>query len=288
MAKPRGLAPSVRAHDHALLEGFLGLLGRQVAQRLHAVQHIVLADLGAREIGDRIEARRRLGNAGQHGGLGRRHFRQRLAQVGARGGREAVGAVAQVDLVHVERQDLVLAKLGLDLEGQQQLVELARVGLFRRQVEVARHLHGDGAAALALGALDHVGQDRARHAHPVHAAVAVETVVLGRQHGIAHDFGNFIEAQHVAVFFTIFADQDLVGRVDAQRHARPVIGHGVQVGQAGPGQRQRQAEQHGGADAGAGHGDAGLDQEGLPGEAPFAARASEECWGLLIAGDSRA
>ena len=47
-------------HDHALLEGFLGLLGRQVAQRLHAVQHIVLADLGAREIGDRIEARRRL------------------------------------------------------------------------------------------------------------------------------------------------------------------------------------------------------------------------------------
>ncbi|MNS57828.1 hypothetical protein D3C72_907270 [compost metagenome] len=266
-------AGAVGATDgQLLLQGLVGLLRRQVAQRLHAAQHIVLANFGPREIGDGVEARRRLGDAREHGGLGRGDFGQRLAEIRARGGREAVGAVAQVDLVHVELKDLVLGELGFDLERQQQFVELARIGLFRRQVEVARDLHGDRAAALRLGALDDVGQHRARHAHPVDAAVAVEAVVLGRQHRLTHDGGNLVKAQHVAVFFAVFADQNLVRRVDAQRHPWPVVGHGVQVGQAGPGQRQGEPERKRAARADAGCGDARFDQDAFPGKARFAAR----------------
>ncbi|CUJ46074.1 Uncharacterised protein [Achromobacter xylosoxidans] len=278
-------AGAVGAADHyVLLEGFFGLFRRQVAQRLHAAQHVVLADLGAREIGDGVEARRRLGNAGQHRGLGRRDFGQRLAQVGARGGGEAIGAVTQVDLVHVELEDLVLGELGFNLVGQQQFVELARIGLFGRQVEVARHLHGDRAAALGLGLLDEVHEHGTHHAHPVDAAMLVEAVVLGRQHRLAHHRRDLVEAQHVAVFFAVFADEDLVGGIDAQRHPRPVVGHGVQVGQAGPGDRQRQADQQRPADTEAGDGDAGLDQESFPGKARFAARGGggllggAHCW----------
>ncbi|MCY1201149.1 hypothetical protein D9M72_126020 [compost metagenome] len=274
-------ARAVRAADgQALFQGFVRLFGRQVAERLHAAQHVVLADLGAREVGDGVEARGGLGDARQHGGFGGGHFGQGLAEIGARGGREAVGAVAQVDLVHVELEDLVLGELGFDLEGQQQFVELARIGLFRRQVEVARHLHGDGAAALRLGSLDQVGQHRARHAHPVHAAVAVEAVVLGGQHRLAHHGRDLVETQDVAVFLAVFADQHLVRRIDAQRHPGAVVRHGVQVRQAGPCQGQRQPEQDGAAHAGAGGGDARLDEKSFPGETRFAARGG----GRLLGG----
>ncbi|MNX74975.1 hypothetical protein D3C86_1064320 [compost metagenome] len=274
-------AGAVRAADgQAFLQRFVGLFGRQVAQRLHAAQHIVLADLGARVVGDGVEARRGLGHAGQHGGFGGGDFGQGLAEVRARGGRETIGAVAQVDLVHVELKDLVLGELGFDLERQQQFVELARIGLFRRQVEVARDLHGDRAAALRLGSLDQVGQHGARHAHPVDAAVAVEAVVLGRQHRLPHHGGNLVKAQHVAVLFAVFADQHLVRRVDAQRHARPVVGHGVQVGQAGPRQGQGKPDQDGPAHGGSGHGDARFDQKSFPGKTRFAARGG----GRLLGG----
>jgi hypothetical protein len=38
----------------------------------------------------------------------------------------------------------------LQLEGQQDFVDLAGVGLLGREVDIARHLHGDGGGALAL------------------------------------------------------------------------------------------------------------------------------------------
>src|SRR3546814_16313179 len=43
----------------------------QVAQALHAAQHIKLARFGALEVGNGIESRGRLGNARQHGGFRR-------------------------------------------------------------------------------------------------------------------------------------------------------------------------------------------------------------------------
>ncbi|CFT93929.1 Uncharacterised protein [Bordetella pertussis] len=260
-----GVAAGRRAFgrlDHdGLRHRFLVFGLGQVAQRIHAAQHIALAQFGARAVGNRVEARRRLGNAGQHGGLGRRDLRQRLAEIGARGGGEAVGAMAQVDLVHVQLEDLVLGELRFDLEGEQQFVELARIGLLGRQVEVARHLHGDGARALRLRHADQVGQAGADDAHPVDPAVLVETIVLGGQHRRLHDIGDFVEAQHVAALFAEFADQHPVGRIDAQRHARPIVGHGVQIGQVGPGQRQGHAGQQYAAQGQAAKEDAGLQEE---------------------------
>jgi len=188
--------------------------------------------------------------------------------------------MTQVDLVHVELEDLVLGELGFDLERQQQFIKLARIRLFRRQIEVARDLHGDRAAALGLGTLDDVGQHGACDAHPVDAAVAVETVVLGRQNGLPHYRGDFVETQHVAVLFAVFADEHLVRGVDAQGHAWPVIGHRVQVGQAGPRQCQCEAKHDGAAHGCASGGDARFDQERFPGEARFAARVGGGLLGI--------
>ena len=71
---------------------------------------------------------------------------QRLAEVHLGRRADAVGALPEKDLVHVQREDLLLGELGLH---QQRDVDLAHLALHvapRRQEHVARHLHGDRAA----------------------------------------------------------------------------------------------------------------------------------------------
>ena len=99
-------------------------------------------------IDDRVVARRRLRQAGQHRDLGQIQVAQIFSEIDLGGRREAVGALAEIDLVDVELEDLVLGQAVLDLEGEQRFVELARERLLRGQEEVARHLHGDGGGAL--------------------------------------------------------------------------------------------------------------------------------------------
>ena len=82
-------------------------------------------------------------------------------------------------------------------------------------------------------------QGCAANTHPVNPAVLVETVVLGCQNGRFHHIGDFVKTQHIAAFFTKFANQHLIRRVNAQRHSGAVVDHGAEIGQVGPGQSQR-------------------------------------------------
>src|SRR2546425_12275948 len=81
---------------------------------------------------------------------------ERFAEVDLRRGGKAVSALPQINLVHVELEDLVLGEAVLDLEGEEHFVELARGGFLRGEEKVARHLHRDGAGALAAAAADEV------------------------------------------------------------------------------------------------------------------------------------
>src|SRR5690606_10590844 len=56
--------------DDGLRLGLLVLGVGQVPQGVHAAQYVMLAQFGAGPVGDGVETRRRLGNAGQHRGLG--------------------------------------------------------------------------------------------------------------------------------------------------------------------------------------------------------------------------
>jgi hypothetical protein len=119
---------------------------------------------------------------------------QRLAEIDLRRGGEAVGALAEVDLVDVDLENLVLGEVVLDLEGEQRLVDLARQGLLAGQEEIARHLHGDGAGALALAATGEVGVGGAQHAERVDAGMLVEALVLGREDGLLHRRRHVLDA----------------------------------------------------------------------------------------------
>ena len=92
----------------------------------HVAQHEVLAILrvGHSRRAVRIEVRRRIRNAGEHGRLGDVEVLGRLGEIGLRRGLRAVGLVPIEDLVEVERQDVVLGKAALDLERQHGLAHL--------------------------------------------------------------------------------------------------------------------------------------------------------------------
>ncbi|MCY1495647.1 hypothetical protein D9M68_295520 [compost metagenome] len=118
-----------------------------LAQFVHASEDPVAALLAAFRVDQWIEARRRFGQAGDHRHLREAQVADRFAVIDLSGGFDAVGAVAQVDLVDVELEDLVLAQFALDLQGEQDFVDLAREAAFAGEEVVFRHLHGDRAAA---------------------------------------------------------------------------------------------------------------------------------------------
>ena len=199
-------------------------------------------DLGPPWVGDRVVCRWCLGQAGQHRRLGHRDVVQRLAEVDLAGGGKPVGALPQVDLVHVDLENLLLRQLVLDLQGQQDLVDLAGEGLLGRQIEVARQLHRDGRCALALE-LAQAGQAGAQHALVVDTPVLVEVRVLDRQHGVFHHLGDLADRGELATLLAEFAQQHPVGRQHAQRQLGPVVAQAGDVGQVGVGHRQRQDHQ---------------------------------------------
>ena len=122
----------------------------------HAVE-----DVGdpAREVGlllvteGRVVERRRVDDRRQGGALRHGQLADVLVEVRLRRGLDAVGATAVVDRVEVVLEDLVLALLLVDLDGDDDLLELPGQRAVRREEVVLHVLLGDRrAAALDVGA----------------------------------------------------------------------------------------------------------------------------------------
>ena len=131
----------------------------------------------------RVVALGPLGQRGERRRLGDIQIPDRLAEVALRRGLDAVRAVAEVDLVEVELEDLVLGVLRLDRARDLRFLELANERLLARDAlgeDVARELHRDRREALARSCRClRSMSDRAGHALPVDAGVLVEALVLG-------------------------------------------------------------------------------------------------------------
>src|SRR5690606_3269717 len=93
-----------------------------VSEPVHAPQDPVATGPGALGVAGGIVGGRGLGEAGDHGQLRQGQLCQRPAIVGLGGSGDAVGAIAEKDLVAVQRQNGVLVDLVLDPQGQQDLV----------------------------------------------------------------------------------------------------------------------------------------------------------------------
>ncbi len=217
-------------HLERFRAGRLVLLVRDHAERLHPPQHILLAQLGAREVDHGIHRRRRLGQARQHRGFRQRQRIQRLAEVRLRRAAEAIGMLAQVDLVHVQLEDAVFRQGAVDLPGQQDFIPFARERFLARQVEIARHLHGDGGGTLGVALAD-IGERGAEDAGDIHAGVLVELIVFRRQQGVGHLLGHALQRDEFAVLVAELANQHVVAGEYPQRQVGTIVPQRIDGGE---------------------------------------------------------
>jgi hypothetical protein len=182
-----------RAQHGRLRQRQLVLLRRDVPLFLHAAQHEQLARPGELRVVERRVAGRGGHDARDQGGLGQRELLDRLSEVDLGGGLDAVRPGAQVDLVQVEVQDLVLVEVLLDPHGEHHVLDLADVGPVRRQEERLGDLLGDGAPALLDAAGAQVGPGGAGDSREVEPGVRVERVVLRRDEGLDQELRDHLD-----------------------------------------------------------------------------------------------
>ena len=247
------IADRLPHHERRILR-LLELPVADEPQLVHAPQNVELAGARPFRIRDGIEGRRRLRQPGKHRGLGNVDLPERLAEIDLCRGSEAVGTLAQENLVDVQLEDLVLRQIGLDLVGEQHLAQLAGQCSFPGKKEIAGDLHGDRPRAL-LASARNVGQGRPKHGNVINAPMLVEPLVLGRQDRPAHDFGDFLDLYDRPALLAKLPEQLALGGQDSERDLRLVVGQGLQRGQSGikkgknernqQGPDQRQAKQDG-------------------------------------------
>ena len=131
----------------------------------------------------------------------------------------------------------------LELEGQQNFVNFARVGFLGRQVNIACDLHGDGRGALAFDP-PQVGNGSPQNAFVIDAAVLIKTRIFDGQHRIGHDFGDLRNGRELAPLLTKFANQRAFQREHPQRQLGPVVGQLRDIWQVWIGHRQGHCQQH--------------------------------------------
>ena len=145
----------------------------------------------------------RLDQSGKQRSFGQRDVFQVLVEVRARGFREAAdgerAALAEVDAVAVELEDLLLAEFLLEFKRDHDFRQLALDGFFRRQKERARELHGDGRAALFVALAGDVDPEGLSEAKEVDAAMLEETAVFDGENRIDHHLRNFVVLHHLAL-----------------------------------------------------------------------------------------
>jgi hypothetical protein len=195
-----------------------GLLRRDRADLLHHAQHHRCAiDRGLGVGGGRI-ARRRLDQARDHRRLGQRQVGPAVAEELSGSGVDAIGPAAEIDLVEVELEDLVLGELAFERERQHRLAQLAPEIIFVRQEDGARDLLRDGRRALqptSFAAVLPGELERAREADRIDAEVAAKAAILDRDHRVAHHAGDVAIGDPLAVAGAQRHDHRAVGGVNA-------------------------------------------------------------------------
>ena len=229
-ARPRGLRVLDRV-VHARRGDHPGQERRLVRGHVHR-----LAGVGVLLL---LDDRRRVAHAGVVG-AGALVRLVAVAEVGAHGGLDPVGAVAEVDRVQVLREDLLLRPLALEVVSERGLAELLEHGAVALCGQRVLHeLLRDGRAALGGAALQDVLDERARDAGVVHSLVAVEAAVLDRDHRVLDVRRDLVLADKDAV---LVAGElgDLTGRAPWRGPCSPSCrrrGPSSQRGRTGRGSR---------------------------------------------------
>ena len=130
---------------------------------------------------------RRFGQAGKQRRFVQCQLFCRLAEIKFGRRLESVNAMAEINLVGVQGENLRLGETALDLHRQQRFLNLAMKRAVGRKEEIARQLHGQGGCALHSAAGPDVAIGGAGDAPHVDAPVPVEVLVFDRDQRLAQD-----------------------------------------------------------------------------------------------------
>jgi hypothetical protein len=122
--------------------------------------------------------------------------------------------VAEVDVVQVQGEDLVLAQVLLQPAGEDGLLDLALVGPRVVEQHVLDHLLGDGAAPLGGPPGPEVREQCPQHADVVEAPVLVEARVFRGQERQLGVVGQLGERDHRAALGEQVGEHGPVARQD--------------------------------------------------------------------------
>ena len=116
-------------------------------------------------------------------------------------------ALAQVNGIGVELENLFLGELLLEMQRQQDLGNLpAPRTVAGVEEQRTRKLHGEGGCALLMPPLLHVHPCGTKDPERVDPGVVEETLILGGEHRVHHDFRNLVEVDNAA-FLALLVEQ---------------------------------------------------------------------------------
>ena len=154
--------------------------------------------------------RRSLGQNGEIGHFVKLQFPHVLAEIGTRGGLHAKAAAAEVDLVEVKLEDLLLGESTLDPLGEDRFLDLADIARLVGQKQVLGDLLRDRRSTHRAARTHHVGEDRSDDAGIVKTAMLEERPVLRSQIGTHQQRREFLVSQLDAALARIAVDRRAV------------------------------------------------------------------------------
>jgi hypothetical protein len=164
-----------------------------------------------------------LGESCQHGRFRKRQVPSALSEISLGGGLHAVSAVAEVDVVQVEGDDLFLGQVAVDLVGKERLLELPHVAPLRGEIEGFGDLLGDRAPSLDDLARFKIFEKSPGDALHVEALVLEEAGVLGGDEGLDHELRDLFVLDDLPVLEEELVDQLVVVGIDPRCDAGTVI-----------------------------------------------------------------
>src|SRR6202034_865686 len=158
----------------------------------HGVDDDVAPAKGPFRAEDRRKLRWAFRKSSQQRGFRKRELTGMLREVILSPGLETVDAAAQVNLIAVEGEDLLLGEGVLDLERKKDFLQLAGGGAFVGEEEIARELHGERGSALRTALGENVVPGGAGNAEQVDAPMALEVAVFSGNDSLAQDRGKIV------------------------------------------------------------------------------------------------
>ena len=181
----------------------LNLLRLDEAILLHLVQHAIARFGGAlRTAIGRGVAIGGADNTGEKGGLVHGDIANVFIEIGERAFGKAVdgkaAAIAEINLVGVELENLLLVKTVLEFDSHNGFRHLTAPGTLGGKEEAARKLHGEGAGALGDAFAAKIGPCGAKNTHEIETGMLEKALILGGEDRVHEHSGDIVKADPAA------------------------------------------------------------------------------------------